>query len=478
MVLTVPVLCAGDLFLTLKYSNGETIKDSINFDFSVFDTSEGLLIDTFAPTSYFTAMQKLGENSPNGKMLTQNDILVALFPEVSPSKVVHEVAVPDGVELVSKQSYYNEIPGVSFVTKKGVAVYVFKFTNPGRFAIDMAYVNEMLPADPGEALRIEGTAYESLGRVYPYADSEIPAVPTDYASAEHLYNQYGGRYVIGNKCIHILKTTMDSNVKYEYSENQLVENITQKTYTPSRINQDGEDCYIVFSFDVVSAGVLHFSINQKDSTKRISFNYFVENEGDLLAFRERSSISDLIPLDINEAEEFSGGQWVDVKFDGDKIIVLLKADNANNKCTMTTSNGMQYSRVYEDIIKNTTGNVYQADDTTRYHVYVLKVDNTGDFTMTIERTDASNTSASTDVYKFRAVSSEKGITLSDYKKGDVNMDNQINVLDALLALKICAFRYEADSAQLEAADVDGSGNVSAFDALKILQYYSGVVTEF
>ncbi|MBR6102488.1 MAG: cadherin-like beta sandwich domain-containing protein [Ruminococcus sp.] len=61
----------------------------------------------------------------------------------------------------------------------------------------------------------------------------------------------------------------------------------------------------------------------------------------------------------------------------------------------------------------------------------------------------------------------------DRKKGDVNGDKQIDVVDALMILKYSAGSYTLTEEQLSYADMDGSGTADVIDALMILRIISG-----
>lgn len=63
------------------------------------------------------------------------------------------------------------------------------------------------------------------------------------------------------------------------------------------------------------------------------------------------------------------------------------------------------------------------------------------------------------------------------KKGDVNGDKQITVVDALTILKYNAGKISLDSAKKKRADVDGNGIVDVVDALTVLRYVSGKISK-
>ena len=59
--------------------------------------------------------------------------------------------------------------------------------------------------------------------------------------------------------------------------------------------------------------------------------------------------------------------------------------------------------------------------------------------------------------------------------GDVNGDGVITNLDALMLLKATNDQLNLTAEQFARADLDGDGNLSAKEALRILQYVSGAV---
>lgn len=65
-----------------------------------------------------------------------------------------------------------------------------------------------------------------------------------------------------------------------------------------------------------------------------------------------------------------------------------------------------------------------------------------------------------------------------HARGDVNNDTRIDVVDALMALQTAAGKIELTPAQAQAANVDGTGKVTAYDALLILQYATHYITAF
>lgn len=70
------------------------------------------------------------------------------------------------------------------------------------------------------------------------------------------------------------------------------------------------------------------------------------------------------------------------------------------------------------------------------------------------------------------------ITEETHVTGDVNGDNQINLVDALYVIRYYNKTMSLASVELTAADVDKNGTVNLVDALRIMQYYNGVIKSF
>lgn len=70
------------------------------------------------------------------------------------------------------------------------------------------------------------------------------------------------------------------------------------------------------------------------------------------------------------------------------------------------------------------------------------------------------------------------IQVKNIKLGDVNGDGEIRAFDALTALQIATQKIVPTDNQKYAADIDGNGSVTAFEALRILQFATGKITVF
>ena len=62
--------------------------------------------------------------------------------------------------------------------------------------------------------------------------------------------------------------------------------------------------------------------------------------------------------------------------------------------------------------------------------------------------------------------------------GDINADNKVSPIDALMALQAASEKITLTGTQKLAADVNKNGSISALDALMVLQYASGNITSF
>lgn len=65
-----------------------------------------------------------------------------------------------------------------------------------------------------------------------------------------------------------------------------------------------------------------------------------------------------------------------------------------------------------------------------------------------------------------------------YTLGDINADDDINSVDALLALRFSVRNIDLDETQQKAANVNGDSSINSADALQILRYSVGNITEF
>jgi uncharacterized protein YjdB len=70
------------------------------------------------------------------------------------------------------------------------------------------------------------------------------------------------------------------------------------------------------------------------------------------------------------------------------------------------------------------------------------------------------------------------IQVKNIKLGDVNGDGEIRAFDALTALQIATQKIIPTANQKYAADIDGNGSVTAFEALRILQVATGKIVGF
>ncbi len=67
---------------------------------------------------------------------------------------------------------------------------------------------------------------------------------------------------------------------------------------------------------------------------------------------------------------------------------------------------------------------------------------------------------------------------SDYILGDVNLDGEINYLDAMMVLRYDAALITLTDEKMTVGDVNKDGEVNSLDAIKILRYDAGLITSF
>ena len=67
---------------------------------------------------------------------------------------------------------------------------------------------------------------------------------------------------------------------------------------------------------------------------------------------------------------------------------------------------------------------------------------------------------------------------SEYELGDVNMDESIDLFDAIAVLQYEAGVTDLTDAEYALGDVNGDDSVDLFDAIAILQYEAGIIEEF
>lgn len=103
-----------------------------------------------------------------------------------------------------------------------------------------------------------------------------------------------------------------------------------------------------------------------------------------------------------------------------------------------------------------------------FTVYPSDLTTPGDYGVYVSSTNQ----AYTKVASFQVTDSwEK----APYILGDVDMDGDINSLDALLLLQFNAMMVELNETQKQAADVNGDGTINSIDALVILQINAGII---
>lgn len=76
------------------------------------------------------------------------------------------------------------------------------------------------------------------------------------------------------------------------------------------------------------------------------------------------------------------------------------------------------------------------------------------------------------------VTVEAGGDEAEYELGDVNMDESIDLFDAIAVLQYEAGIVDFSDVEYALGDVNGDDSVDLFDAIAILQYEAGIIEEF
>lgn len=85
---------------------------------------------------------------------------------------------------------------------------------------------------------------------------------------------------------------------------------------------------------------------------------------------------------------------------------------------------------------------------------------------------------STTYEALKVVASFKYGTRPEYTKGDANLDDEIDVNDAVHILRYAARLIDLSETELKAADANGDGVVDVNDAVMILRYLAKLITSF
>ena len=62
--------------------------------------------------------------------------------------------------------------------------------------------------------------------------------------------------------------------------------------------------------------------------------------------------------------------------------------------------------------------------------------------------------------------------------GDADSNGTVNTMDAMRVLQYYAGLLPADRIARDLSDVDGNGTINTVDAMLILRYYAGLITRF
>ena len=93
-------------------------------------------------------------------------------------------------------------------------------------------------------------------------------------------------------------------------------------------------------------------------------------------------------------------------------------------------------------------------------------------------TGTYNVYVSTDSVNLTKVASLEYGTEPEYTLGDIDGDGNIDITDALIALRVSAQITTLDTKETKAADVNTDGFVDIKDALLLLRYSAKIITSF
>ncbi len=91
---------------------------------------------------------------------------------------------------------------------------------------------------------------------------------------------------------------------------------------------------------------------------------------------------------------------------------------------------------------------------------------------------AAETYAESNGFTFVEITDDVAGDVTDALFGDVNLDGDIDYLDAMTVLRADAELIELTDDQLSVADVNGDGSVDSLDAILILRYDAGLIESF
>ena len=110
----------------------------------------------------------------------------------------------------------------------------------------------------------------------------------------------------------------------------------------------------------------------------------------------------------------------------------------------------------------------------------IKKDQTAEFILFPKQmeTGTYNVYVSTDSVNLTKVASLEYGTEPEYTLGDIDGDGNIDITDALIALRVSAQITTLDTKETKAADVNTDGFVDIKDALLLLRYSAKIITSF
>lgn len=172
------------------------------------------------------------------------------------------------------------------------------------------------------------------------------------------------------------------------------------------------------------------------------------------------------------AYNLTGGlKVVDVESDGG---FYAGADTFELNCTGLTGEYSLVLLLEGDNKVPTSSNIQYIDQLT------VENDGTAKFTLRPKAlTEGTyNVYISTTDKALKKVASFKYGTKPAYTKGDANLDDEIDVNDAVHILRYAARLIDLSETELKAADANGDGVVDVNDAVMILRYLAKLITSF
>lgn len=185
-----------------------------------------------------------------------------------------------------------------------------------------------------------------------------------------------------------------------------------------------------------------------------------------------------VKLIMRNVDVISGGQFV-LNYDNTKV--SLDSDSCSAGAVLTDNGITPVVNADNDagtcavaFISNPTTN-FDAEGTIMTFTFTTIAEGTAEFSIS----DLSfSYKSGTKYIELDIASAADSTNITNYILGDVNDDNKINYLDAVVILRSVVGLVTLDETHQLAADVDGNGYVNYQDAMYILDYSAGNITSF